>query len=114
MLHLEDIKPGLALEGIEPSLVASVIAVVPFSPDPIQVIYRPPEGGVKECNLTRLSETALSNATVNRPRSFDGDGEAFKLTVEAKRSNLAFLFDPLIVVHTSNVEPTAASDHGGL
>ena len=105
MLRLEDIKPGLALEGLEPSQVVSVVAVVPLSPDSIQVIYRPPDGGVKECNITRLNEASLNLATLERPWSFDGDGEAFKLTVEAKRIDLAFLFDPMMAVHTSNVEP---------
>jgi hypothetical protein len=42
---------------------------------------------------------------VERPWSFDGDGETFKLAVEAKRIDLAFLFDPMMAVHTSNVEP---------
>lgn len=105
MLRLEDIKPGLALEGLEPTRVVSVVAVVPLSLDSIQVIYRPPEGGVKECNLTRASEAGLSIAMAERPWSFDGDGEAFKLTVEAKRIDLAFLFDPMMAVHTSNVDP---------
>jgi hypothetical protein len=44
-------------------------------------------------------------ATRERPWSFDGDGDAFKLAVEAKRIDLAFLFDPMMAVHTSNVEP---------
>lgn len=105
MIRLEDIKPGLALEGLEPSRVVTVVAVVPLSADSIQVIYRPPEGGVKECNLTRMNEGGLCLATVERPWSFDGDGEAFKLTVEAKRIDLAFLFDPMMAVHTSNVDP---------
>jgi superfamily II DNA or RNA helicase len=105
MIHLEDIKPGLALEGLEPARVVTVVAVVPLSADSIQVIYRPPEGGVKECNLTRMNEAGLNLATLARPWSFDGDGEAFKLTVEAKRIDLAFLFDPMMAVHTSNVDP---------
>src|SRR6185437_7875137 len=36
---------------------------------------------------------------------FEGDGAAFQLTAEAKRIDLAFLFDPMMAVHTSNVEP---------
>jgi superfamily II DNA or RNA helicase len=51
-----------------------------------------------------VDETGLSIATTERPWSFEGDGEAFKLTVEAKRIDLAFLFDPMMAVHTSNVE----------
>ena len=30
---------------------------------------------------------------------------AFQLACEAKRIDLAFLFDPMMAVHTSNVEP---------
>ena len=44
-------------------------------------------------------------ATAERPFSFDGDGAAFQLACEAKRIDLAFLFDPMMAVHTSNVEP---------
>jgi superfamily II DNA or RNA helicase len=105
MLHLEDIKSGLALEGVEPFRVVTVEFVKPLSPDSIQVFYRPPEGGVKECNLTRVNEANLCLAAHERPWAFDGDGEAFKLAVEAKRIDLAFLFDPMMAVHTSNVEP---------
>lgn len=105
MLRLEDIKADLAIEGIEPSRVVTVVAVRTLSPDAIQVIYRPPEGGVKECNLTRVNEAGLYLATLERPWSFEGDGEVFKLTVEAKRIDLAFLFDPMMAVHTSNVDP---------
>ena len=35
----------------------------------------------------------------------DGDGAAFQLTCEAKPIDLAFLFDPMMAVHTSNVDP---------
>ncbi len=35
----------------------------------------------------------------------DRDGAAFQLTCEAKPIDLAFLFDPMMAVHTSNVDP---------
>ena len=38
-------------------------------------------------------------------RSFDGDGEGFRLAVEAMRIDMAFYFDPLMAVHASNVDP---------
>ncbi len=50
------------------------------------------------------NEASITVATVERPFSFDGDGEAFQLTCEAKRIDLAFLFDPMMAVHTSNVD----------
>ena len=40
-----------------------------------------------------------------RPWSFDGDGALFRLVSEAYRIRLAHLFDPVLAVHTSLVEP---------
>ena len=40
-----------------------------------------------------------------RPWSFDGDGHLFRLVSEAHRIRLAHLFDPLLAVHTSLIEP---------
>src|SRR5213076_1303391 len=39
------------------------------------------------------------------PWSFDGDGSLLLLVSEAYRIHLAYLFDPLLAVHTSLVEP---------
>ncbi len=105
MITLDTLSPGLALTGLDQTGIGSVIAVVPIADGAVQVIYRTPDGGVKERLLNRADEATLSIATVERPWSFGGDGEAFKLTVEAKRIDLAFLFDPMMAVHTSNVEP---------
>ena len=105
MLKLEDLKPGLPLVGLEPSVVATVVAVVPIGEGAVQVIYKTPDGTMKERLLGRADEASISIATVERPWSFDGDGAAFKLAGEAKRIDLAFLFDPMMAVHTSNVEP---------
>ena len=60
---------------------------------------------MKERLLGSADEATISVATVERPFSFDGDGAAFQLACEAKRIDLAFLFDPMMAVHTSNVEP---------
>ncbi|MCX7164775.1 MAG: helicase-related protein [Rhodocyclales bacterium] len=105
MLKLETITPNLALTGLDPTGIGTVIAVVPIADGALQVFYRTHDGGLKERLLNRADEATISIATVERPWSFDGDGEAFKLTVEAKRIDLAFLFDPMMAVHTSNVEP---------
>jgi len=104
-MRFEDIKPGHSLTGLEPTAVVSIVAVVPIGPDAVQVIYKTPDGALKERLLGRADEATIALATVERPWAFDGDGEAFKLAVEAKRIDLAFLFDPMMAVHTSNVEP---------
>jgi hypothetical protein len=105
MIALESIAPGLSLSGLELSVIGTVVAVVPIADGACQVLYKTPDGALKERLLNRGDETNISIATTERPWSFDGDGEAFKLTVEAKRIDLAFLFDPMMAVHTSNVEP---------
>ena len=105
MLKLEDLQPGMPLVGLEPTSVATIAAVVPIGEGSVQVFYRTPDGTTKERLLGRSDEANLSIATVERPWSFDGDAEAFQLTCEAKRIDLAFLFDPMMAVHTSSVEP---------
>jgi len=42
---------------------------------------------------------------LGRPWSFDGNGAAFRLVSEAHRIRLVHLFDPVLAVHTSMVEP---------
>ncbi len=43
--------------------------------------------------------------TQGTPFSFDGDGAQFRLASEARRISLAHLFDPLLAIHTSLIEP---------
>jgi superfamily II DNA or RNA helicase len=102
---LEDIKNGVSLEGIEPAFVVTTVATVPISPGVLQVIYKRPDGSLGERLLARGDEASVRVATRARPWAFDGDGAAFQLAVEARRIDLAFLFDPMMAVHTSNVEP---------
>ena len=104
-MRIEDIKTGDSLQGIEPTALVTVVAVVPISTDAIQLVYKTPDGTLKDRLLGRQDEKNIATATRERPWSFDGDGDAFKLAVEAKRIDLAFLFDPMMAVHTSNVEP---------
>ena len=105
MIRLEEIEPGFSLTGVEPAGIVSVLAVVPISVDSIQLVYKTATGTLRDRLLGRQDEESISRATKERPWSFDGDGDAFKLAVEAKRIDLAFLFDPMMAVHTSNVDP---------
>jgi len=103
-MKLHEITPGLSLAGVEPTQIVSVIATVPLGDGAVQLIYRTQAGGMKERLLGSADAASISVATVERPFSFDGDGAAFQLTCEAKRIDLAFLFDPMMAVHTSNVD----------
>jgi superfamily II DNA or RNA helicase len=104
-MKLKEIASGQSLAGVEPKEIVSVVATVPQGDGALQLIYRTPDGGMKERLLLSADEPNITVATVERPFSFDGDGAAFQLACEAKRIDLAFLFDPMMAVHTSNVEP---------
>lgn len=104
-MRLEELSPGISLTGIEPTAVVTVVAVVPIAADARQVIYKMPNGTLRDRLLGRIDEPNIALATQERPWAFDGNGEDFKLAVEAKRIDLAFLFDPMMAVHTSNVDP---------
>ncbi|WP_298105937.1 helicase-related protein [Bradyrhizobium sp.] len=104
-MKLEELVPGQSLSGIEPTEIVSAVAIVPLAEGSVQLIYRTPDGVMKERLLGRADEATIATASVERPFSFDGDGAAFQLSCEAKRIDLAFLFDPMMAVHSSNVEP---------
>src|SRR5262245_56398203 len=104
-MKLQEIKTGLSLSGVEPTQIVNVVATVPLGDGALQLIYRTPDGQIRERLLAHADEASINVATVERPFSFDGDGAAFQLACEAKRIDLASLFDPMMAVHTSNVEP---------
>ena len=55
--------------------------------------------------LYRDDEERIEVVEQGRPWSFDGDGGNFRLVSEAHRIRLAHLFDPVLAVHTSMVDP---------
>lgn len=104
-MKLEEIAKGALISGIEPGNVARIVSADPLGGNAVTVVYRTDDGRLGERVLFRSNEAELSIATAGRPWSFDADGEGFKLAAEAIRINLAHLFDPMMAVHTSNVEP---------
>ena len=113
-MKLQEIRPGLSLSGVEPAQIVSVVATVPLGESAIQLIYRTPDGVIRERLLGSADEASISIATAEHPWAFDGDGAAFQLACEAKRIDLAFLFDPMMAVHTSQRSSAAAPDYGRL
>lgn len=105
MLKLEDIKKNAAISGIEPGQVVRVVTTEPVGDNALTLYYKTSDGKLHERMLFRTDEAKLSLAEAGRPWAFDAPGEEFKLAAEAYRINLAHLFDPMMAVHTSNVEP---------
>lgn len=105
MLRLEDLRKDAAVNGLEPGQLVRIISTDPVGENALTVYYKTADGQVKEQMLFRSSEPSLSLAEAGRPWAFDAPGEEFKLATEAYRIDLAYLFDPMMAVHTSNVEP---------
>jgi len=105
MARLEDLKPQAALRGVLPEAIVTVVAVRWFGSEVVELTYKDSGGRVGQVLLYRADEPRLEIVEVGRPWSFDGDGALFRLVSEAHRIRLAYLFDPLLAVHTSLLEP---------
>ncbi|NLA11545.1 MAG: DEAD/DEAH box helicase, partial [Firmicutes bacterium] len=116
MIKLEDLQPNATVNGIIPGCQVTVVGIQWFGSDALELTYKEPDGRVVNLLLYRDDEERLEVVEQGRPWSFDGDGSLFRLVSEAHRIRLAHLFDPLLAVHTSLVEPlphqiTAVYEH---
>src|ERR1700758_530139 len=105
MTRLEDLRPTAVVRGILPDGLVMVISVQWFGSEALELTYKTPEGKVANELLYRHDEPRIEVAEQGRPWSFDGDGALFRLVSEAQRIRLAHLFDPVLAVHTSVVDP---------
>jgi len=105
LLKLEDLQPDATVRGILPNAAVTVVSVQWHGTEALTLVYRGPDGRVADEILYRHEEHRLAIVEAGRPWSFDGDGALFRLVSEAHRIHLAHLFDPVLAVHTSLVEP---------
>ena len=103
--RLEDLRPRSAVRGVHPDGVVTVVSVQWFGSEALELTYKTPAGTVANELLYRHDEARLEVVAQGRPWSFDGDGALFRLVSEAQRVRLAHLFDPVLAVHTSVVDP---------
>ena len=104
-MRLEDLQPNASVQGILPDCSVTVVATQWFGSEALELTYKDPAGRVSNTLLYRHDELRLEIVEQGRPWSFDGDGSLFRLVSEAHRIRLAHLFDPVLAVHTSQVDP---------
>ena len=104
-MKLEDLQPDTSVRGVLADSLVTVVSVQWFGSEALELTYKTPAGRVANELLYRDDETRLEIVESGRPWSFDGDGALFRLVSEAQRIRLAHLFDPVLAVHTSVVEP---------
>src|SRR5947209_7337572 len=105
MALLEDLTPGVLVKGLLPGGNVTVISVKRHGSTSVELVYKDANGHLGNELLYSDGVENLEIAAAGLPWSFDADGSLFRLTSEAYRIRLAYLFDPLIAVHTSLIEP---------
>lgn len=105
MARLEDLKRGALVTGVTPSGPVSVVDVKWHGANVIELTYKDSTGKLGNALVYRDQEPALEVIEAGKAWNFDSDGSLFRLVAEAYRIKLAYLFDPLLAVHTSVIEP---------
>ena len=103
-MRLEELEQGLLVEGVIPTGPVTVLLVQWHGATAVELTYKTAEGSLDQQVVFRKDEERL-RLSVSGSRSFDADTTDFKLAAEAQRITLAGLFDPMLAVATSDVEP---------
>lgn len=105
MIKLEDISKDSLIHGIIPGRSVKIVSTEKIGSDSLTIYYRDGDGKLGERMLFRSDENHLEIVKAGRPWSFDANPKDFKLAAEAYRIHLAHLFDPLMAIHSSSIEP---------
>ncbi len=101
---LEELKPGLRVDGLIPAQVITVIFAQWHGTDALELTYKTNDGALGQQVVFRKDQDKLTVAQTGS-RAFDANAADFKLVAEAQRITLAGLFDPMLAVATSDVRP---------
>lgn len=101
---LEELKPGLRIDGLIPAQVVTVIFAQWHGTEALELTYKTNDGALDQQVVFRKDQDALSIAQTGS-RAFDANATDFKMVAEAQRITLAGLFDPMLAVATSDVRP---------
>lgn len=107
MARLEELQPGTIVKGILPNEPVRIVEANwrRSSNIAVGIVYEDSDNNLGRDLLYRGRESTLKIVTVGPTWNFDGDGKRFRLISEARRIQLAHLFDPRLAVHTSQVKP---------
>jgi superfamily II DNA or RNA helicase len=104
MLELLELKAGLRVRGLVAAGDVTIVAVEPHGDGIVNIVYRSDDGHIGDRLLTSDQAAGVEVATGHR-WTFEADGAAFKLASEARRIQLAHLFDPFAAVATATIQP---------
>lgn len=105
MTNLEKLKQGARVKGLKPNEAVKVVHIDWFGESAAKVTYEDGNGITGSTLVYRHDEPRIEVEEPGRTWSFDGDGRILRLVSEARRIQLAHLFDPYLAIHTSRIEP---------
>jgi hypothetical protein len=105
MTRLEELTPGSRIQGLIADGAVTILQAQWHASSAVTLTYRDDGGRVGQEIVYRDDEAQLGKQEAGRPWSFDADGRLFRLASEARRIQLAWLFDPFLAVQTSMLEP---------
>lgn len=103
-MDLSELKHGVRVTGVVPSGPVEVVAVERTAGDVVNLVYRS-DAGLLDQRLVTSADAEGFRILTERRWSFDADGGAFRLASEARRIQLAHLFDPFAAVEASGIDP---------
>jgi superfamily II DNA or RNA helicase len=104
-MRLDEIRVGSVVKGVVANHSITVDAIKWHGSQCLTLTFRD-DGGKPDSRLCYADEAAdFQEVAAGRRWSFDGDGNLLRLVSEARRIQLAHLFDPHLAVHTSLVSP---------
>ena len=104
-MKLEELTKGARVRGLAVEGIATVKSVEFHGSNALEVIFADAKGALQNRILTREDEASLEVVESERPWSFDADGSLFRLVSEARRIQLAWLFDPYVAITSSTIIP---------
>jgi superfamily II DNA or RNA helicase len=104
-MRLEDLTRGTMVKGILPDTPVTIIDVTWYGTAAVEITYKDNRGQTGQELLYRDREPSLELVSPGQTWQLDADGAKFRLVSEAHRIKLAHLFDPMLAIHTSEVEP---------
>ncbi len=104
-MRLEELTKGARVRGLSIEGIATVKSAEFHGVNAVEVIFADSRGVLHSRILAREDEPSLELVESDRPWSFDADGGLFRLVSEARRIQLAWLFDPYVAITSSTIIP---------
>jgi superfamily II DNA or RNA helicase len=104
-MKLEDVTAGAQVTGITGDTPVTVVATTWIGGNALRLTYRTASQKLDERLLYRDHESRLELARGSAAYDLTADAASFKLAAEALRIRMAGRFDPMLAVHTSELEP---------